>query len=340
MARTVPHEILTRAGQLDDEIAFFERFGFRLVEIRPADDPREALIVRDNLALRLVVGHAGSTTIVLSGTGEAAVSPSENRIEWRLASIERPVIVPALVTVGPETDWTTGRAGMLYRDLVPGRLGDAVIASHIRIPNGGPVPDYEHHHEILFQLIHCHRGWVKVVYEGQGDPFVLHPGDLVIQPPGIRHRVLEASDEMHVVEIGWPAEHATRPDPEVELPGPSLPAGHTWNGQRFVRHVARARDGATGVVDTGVGAATDDLARSFDVHLSANSEISQPGATNGTFDFWFVDSGRATFGLSTGENFQLVEGSSLVVPPGVDVNVRSDTGAQLLHVLVDTSRAG
>jgi quercetin dioxygenase-like cupin family protein len=41
-------------------------------------------------------------------------------------------------------------------------------------------------------MIYCHRGWVRVVYEDQGEPFVMHPGDCVLQPPGIRHRVLEA----------------------------------------------------------------------------------------------------------------------------------------------------
>ena len=30
---------------------------------------------------------------------------------------------------------------MHYRDLIPSRLGGSIIASHIRIPDGGPVPD-------------------------------------------------------------------------------------------------------------------------------------------------------------------------------------------------------
>ena len=42
---------------------------------------------------------------------------------------------------------------MQYRDLIPGRLGGPYIASQLRIPNGGPVPDYVHHHHIIFQLI-------------------------------------------------------------------------------------------------------------------------------------------------------------------------------------------
>ena len=79
--------------------------------------------------------------------------------------------------------WGVGRAGMRYRDLIPGRLGGRIIASHIRIPGGGPVPDMVHFHSIGFQLIFCYRGWVKVVYEDQGPPFVLGAGDCVLQPP-------------------------------------------------------------------------------------------------------------------------------------------------------------
>jgi quercetin dioxygenase-like cupin family protein len=73
---------------------------------------------------------------------------------------------------------------------VPDRLGGAVIASHIRIPDGGPVPDMVHFHKVGFQLIFCINGWVDVVYEDQGGPIRLRAGDCFIQPPEIRHRVL------------------------------------------------------------------------------------------------------------------------------------------------------
>ena len=95
-------------------------------------------------------------------------------------------------------EWVTGRAGMEYRDLLPNRMGGQLIASHIRIQNGGPVADYVHHHHVRFQMIYCCRGWVKVVYEDQGAPFVMEAGDCVLQPPHIRHRVLECSDNMEV----------------------------------------------------------------------------------------------------------------------------------------------
>ena len=93
---------------------------------------------------------------------------------------------------------------MLYRDLIPGRLGGRYIASHITIPEGGPVADWVHFHRIAVQMIVVRRGWVRVVYEDQGEPFVMNAGDLVLQPPEIRHRVLESSPGLEVVEIGCP----------------------------------------------------------------------------------------------------------------------------------------
>jgi hypothetical protein len=48
---------------------------------------------------------------------------------------------------------------MQYRDLLPSRLGGRYIASHIRIPDGGPVPDYVHYHRVRFQMIFCKAGW-------------------------------------------------------------------------------------------------------------------------------------------------------------------------------------
>ena len=86
-----------------------------------------------------------------------------------------------------------------YRDLVPDRLGGAMIASHIRIADPGPVPDMVHYHKVGFQLIFCVNGWVDVVYEDQGDPIRLTAGSCFIQPPEIRHRVLYSGDDLEVI---------------------------------------------------------------------------------------------------------------------------------------------
>jgi len=163
-------------------------------------------------------------------------------------------------------EWVTGRAGMFYRDLIPGRLDGRVIASHIRIPQGGPVPDYVHHHDIQFQMIYCYRGWVTLVYEDQGAPFVMNAGDCVLQPPHIRHRVLECSDNMEVIEVSSPAEHETFVDHDMELPTATLDSGREFSGQRFMHHqfseatwAACDIEGAE-ARDTGIGDATKGLA--------------------------------------------------------------------------------
>src|SRR5207237_1333899 len=129
--------------------------------------------------------------------------------------------------------WGRGRAGMQYRDLIPGRLGGRVIASQIRIPDGGPVADYVHHHRVRFQMIYCRRGWVRVVYEDQGPPFAMREGDCVLQPPGIRHRVLEASRGLEVIEVSAPSDHETFRDHELELPSANERRERVFSGQRF-----------------------------------------------------------------------------------------------------------
>lgn len=232
---------------LDRAIALFARLGLRLDTIFPADDPSVALLSGAGARVRLVRGGAA---------GDDAVEPDA-----------MPPLVPSYAVVRADaTSWRTGRAGMRYRDLLPDRQGGRYIASHIAIPDGGPVPDYVHYHAIGFQMIYCHRGWVRVVYEDQGEPFVMHAGDCVMQPPRIRHRVLEASPGLEVIELGMPAVHATHVDHDRALPTPALDRDRDYDGQRFVRFVAASGRYAAAPLagfeacDVGIAAATSGLA--------------------------------------------------------------------------------
>jgi len=198
---------------LDQSIAVFTRLGLRLDTIAPADDPCTALLSGGGQRVRLV--RLGTVDLDRAAT---------------------PALRPAFVVArADDSSWRTGRAGMRYRDLIPDRQGGRYIASHIRIDEGGPVPDYVHFHAVELQVIYCHKGWVRVVYEDQGEPFLMHAGDCVLQPPGIRHRVLEASPGLEVVEVGAPAVHATHVEHELALPTLAQP-GRTYGGQRFVHH--------------------------------------------------------------------------------------------------------
>jgi quercetin dioxygenase-like cupin family protein len=213
---------------LDRGIALLKQLGLRLDTIFPADDPTVALLSGRGARVRLVRSAADSVDAPAVPAGLHAVDPAD-----------LPPVRPSFVVAHPDdAAWKLGRAGMRYRDLIPDRQGGRYIASHIRVPDGGPVPDYVHFHAIQFQVIYCYRGWVRVVYEDQGEPFVMNAGDCVLQPPLIRHRVLESSAGLEVVEIGVPAVHATHVDHERALPTPAIVADRDYSGQRFVRFVA------------------------------------------------------------------------------------------------------
>lgn len=103
----------------------------------------------------------------LTAPGGTRVEVDEANPPLVLPETEHAFVVRRLADQAP---WVIGRAGMAYRDLVPTRLGGAMIASHIRIPDAGPVPDMVHYHKVGFQLIFCVSGWVDVVYEDPGRP--------------------------------------------------------------------------------------------------------------------------------------------------------------------------
>ncbi|MDJ0628172.1 MAG: cupin domain-containing protein [Rhodobacter sp.] len=245
-------EIRLPTQDLRDDIPFFTKtLGMRLDMIYPADDPQVAVFSGHGLRIRVEKGAPdppGTLRIrtenpdSFAGGARELTAPNGSRIE--IAALNPPLVVPPTIhsfivrRLADQAPWIIGRAGMHYRDLIPDRLGGSIIASHIRIPDGGPVPDMVHYHTVGFQLIFCYRGWVDLVYEDQGPPFRLHAGNCVIQPPEIRHRVLYASDNIEVIEIGVPAEHVTTIDHEMELPnGPQNP-GRRFQGQRFVHFKA------------------------------------------------------------------------------------------------------
>jgi len=160
---------------------------------------------------------------------------------------------------------TVGRAGMIYRDLVPDRFGGRLIASHIAIVDGGPVPDAVHYHKVALQIICCLKGAIRVVYEDQGPPFWLRPGDVVLQPPEIRHRVLEAEPGSEVIEITSPAEHETWFDHEMTLPTRELRPERVFGKMRFFRHLDAdavwelSEDGSTMAAHTKLSAAGTEM---------------------------------------------------------------------------------
>jgi quercetin dioxygenase-like cupin family protein len=283
-------------SDLDAAVDELKSQGFRIDRIYPADEPHTAVLTRGDEAVRL------------------CSRPDAPQPPDRLPPF-RPEFV---LTRGGGS--AAGRAGMLYRDLVPSRLGGRYIASHISIPGGGPVSDWVHYHRIAVQMIMVRRGWVRVVYEDQGEPFIMHPGDLVLQPPGIRHRVLESSPGLEVVEITAPALHETLADHELSLPNQSVDRDRSFGGQRFLHHVAAA-DGPIALTEATGGLATARI-------LASASDVPPH---DGEVVLGFVLQGSARLDFEGG--YDLGPADSFVIPPGNAWTV-SDTSAdfRLLHV--------
>ncbi|HXV59575.1 MAG TPA: cupin [Vicinamibacteria bacterium] len=272
--------VVLPCSELDETLSFFtERLGFRVEAIYPADSPRVAVVSGYGLRIQLERGSEGAPGVIrlrCTNLGAGKGSPKElrapNGTRIELVEADPPLVMPrvepsfVLSESSEEATWGTGRAGMRYRDLVPDHQGGFLVASHIQIPDGGPVPDYVHFHKIRFQMIYCYKGWVRVVYEDQGPPFILKAGDCVLQPPRIRHRVLESSPGLEVIEIGCPADHVTFADYDLDLPTPTERPQRSFEGQRFVRHEAAAASWQPWRVegfdcrDTGITAATGGLA--------------------------------------------------------------------------------
>ena len=322
-------EVVVPCLDLDQTLSFFiENLGFRVEMITPADNPKMAIVSGYGLRLCLRSGGSGKDIFLrLHSTdrkSQTLQAPNDTTIEIINPSVgvELPELRESLVVTPLTSDasWTVGRAGMRYRDLIPSRLGGVFIASHIHITNGGPVPDYVHYHRIKFQMIYCKSGWVRVVYEDQGAPFVMHAGDCVLQPPEIRHRVLESSDNLEVIEIGAPAEHETFAEHQITLPNAQLKPDRDFSGQRFVRHVAEQspwlpwRYSGFEARNTGIDTATSGYASAMTVRAKKSAVITESKHQHQLL-FMFILSGSAT--LETGsdhETKQLHVGTSVTLP--------------------------
>jgi len=347
--------VLPCAEPISATIDFFTGHGFKVRTIMPADHPRMAVLQGHGLTVRLQVGADGSPgrlRLLCTDLTVAHESTAPNGTVLEFVPAQQPLVLPALVEefvvmrapVGSDDEFGEGRAGLRYRDLIPSRLGGRFIASHILIAQGGPVKDYVHFHNVLFQVIYCHRGWVRVAYEDQGEPLLMHEGDCFLQPSTIRHRVLEASDRMQVIEIGCPAEHETWADPDTPLPTGRNEPDRSFgaDGHRFVFHQAAgarwtpSRFAGYETRDTGIGAATDGVA-GVRVLRPTGQPVGQrqPVTTShhSEFQFHFVLDGAITLQRAGDDAMRLQDGDSFVVPANVVYTLSEPTAdAQLLDV--------
>jgi quercetin dioxygenase-like cupin family protein len=354
-------QVVLPCTDLHGTLAFFTTLGFRLDSIHPADDPSVAVVSGHGVHLRLQRGLDAAPGMLrvlcadpaaVAGGATSLTAPNGTRIE--LVHANPPVTLPplqpsfVLTRLRGDAPWIEGRAGMRYRDLVPGRQGGRFVASHIQIPSGGPVPDYVHYHRVAFQMIYCARGWVRVVYEDQGPPFVLSAGDCALQPPAIRHRVLECSHGLEVIEVGAPADHETFADHDLALPTRAVNPERDFGGQRFVRHEAAAATWSPWPLegfearDLGIASATKGTAGAQ--VLRARDARSGRGVTrahDAQILFAYVLRGAATLRRDDGPDERIGEGDAFLVPAGLLYAVdECSSGLELLEVTLAVPENG
>ncbi|MCV2868261.1 cupin [Defluviimonas sp. WL0002] len=327
-------EVLLPTTDLRQDIPFFTKvLGMRMDMIYPADNPAVAVFSGHGLRVRLdqAAPQAPGRLRILTDTPDALAegkrcitAPGGTVVE--VDELNPPLVLPptehAFVVrrLADQAPWVIGRAGMAYRDLVPSRLGGAIIASHIRVPDG-KVPDMVHFHKVGFQLIFCVNGWVDVLYEDQGGLRRIHAGDCFIQPPGIRHRVVEAGDDIEVVEIGVPAEHVTEIDHDMTLPTPDYRPEREWDGQKFVHNLGNDAIWQDfrlpGYIcrDTTVAENTKGVAGVQVVRRGQGKPV--PARHDSDILFGFVMAGAMTLQGEGKEPFRLGRGDAFVTPPGM-----------------------
>lgn len=349
MAETeIRAEIRLPTQELRNDLPFFTKvLGMRLDMIYPADNPEVAVLSGHGLRLRIQKGAAepaGTLRILtddpdgFAGGARVLTAPNGTRIE--IDELNPPLVLPStqhafvVRRLADQAPWVIGRAGMEYRDLIPTRLGGAMIASHIRVPDG-PVPDMVHFHKVGFQLIFCVAGWVDVYYEDQGGILRIEAGDCFIQPPGIRHKVLH-SEGVQVVEIGVPADHVTEIDHEMTLPTPHLRPDREWEGQRFVHSLGKEgvfapyRIPGFEARDTTIHANTKGVAS---VMVARPTGVAPWTRHHGDILFGFVMTGEMTLEGEGKDPYRLTVGDAFVIPPAMATRYADCTAdLQLLEV--------
>jgi quercetin dioxygenase-like cupin family protein len=91
------------------------------------------------------------------------------------------------------------------KELTGGKVGAHVIRA--KPGQHGDAP--RHTHALEFQFVYVLKGWAIFDYEGYGQ-HKLVAGSTVYQPPGIKHKEIDHSEDFEVLEITMPADFETK----------------------------------------------------------------------------------------------------------------------------------
>jgi hypothetical protein len=137
---------------------------------------------------------------------KAAATPAPKRLKIKVS--------PQRFTVShlDESDFKRDglRAYAMYRDLGIGKATGGLAQAHV-IRLAPPCTDEvrkRHTHDVELQLVYVLKGWIRNEFEGHGEQ-LMRAGTCWLQPPNIKHTVLDYSDDCEMLEVIVPAEFAT-----------------------------------------------------------------------------------------------------------------------------------
>jgi quercetin dioxygenase-like cupin family protein len=115
--------------------------------------------------------------------------------------------------------WDEGlRPYFKYRDLGMVDATQGKVRAHVIAPTGpGQGPGDLHHLALDFQMVYVLKGWARMQFEGIGE-VRMEEGSCMYQEPGIKHSVIEYSDDYTVIEITVPADFETTSHDEPKAP--------------------------------------------------------------------------------------------------------------------------
>lgn len=180
--------------------------------------------VRAKTATKKVAPKKAATRV--AAKKPVARVPVARRITPRRARVTAPprrkVAAPRLKAAAPaqrfavshldEADFKRDglRAYALYRDLGIAAASGGLCQAHV-IRLLSPCTDEvrkRHLHQTELQLIYVLQGWIKNEFEGEGVQ-MMSAGSCWLQPPGIKHTVLDYSADAELLEIIVPADFKT-----------------------------------------------------------------------------------------------------------------------------------
>ncbi|MBN9007798.1 MAG: cupin domain-containing protein [Rhizobiales bacterium] len=103
-----------------------------------------------------------------------------------------------------------------YRDLGIVEASNGMARAHVLRfvePCDPDVVSKLHFHDTEFQMVYVLKGWVKTELEGEGE-VTMRQGSAWTQPPKIKHKINDYSEDAELLEIVLPADFET-----VELAG-------------------------------------------------------------------------------------------------------------------------